>query len=75
MTGELTLTGKVLPVGGIKEKLIAAKRLGIKTVILPFDNKRDYDELTTSVRRGIKIHFAETFSDVSEIVFKGALNK
>jgi len=75
MTGELTLTGQVLPVGGIKEKLIAAKRLGIKTVILPFDNKRDYDELTPSVRRGIKVHFAKTFTDVSETVFKGALIK
>jgi len=74
MTGELTLTGQVLPVGGIKEKLIAAKRLGIKTVILPFDNKRDYDELTPSVRRGVKVHFAQVFADVSEIVFKGALN-
>jgi len=72
MTGELTLTGKVLPVGGIKEKLIASKRLGIKTVILPFDNKRDYDELSASVRRGIKVHFAETFEDVGKIVFKGA---
>ena len=72
MTGELTLTGQVLPVGGIKEKLIAAKRLGIKTVILPFDNKRDYGELSASVRRGVKVHFAETFEDVSKIVFKGA---
>jgi len=72
MTGELTLTGQVLPVGGIKEKLIAAKRLGIKTVILPFDNKRDYSELSASVRRGVKVHFAETFEDVSKIVFKGA---
>ena len=75
MTGELTLTGQVLPVGGIKEKLIAAKRLGIKTTILPFDNKRDYDELSASVRRGIKVHFAETFEDVSNIVFKGAASK
>lgn len=72
MTGELTLTGQVLPVGGIKEKLIAAKRLGIKTAILPFDNKRDYEELSASVRRGIKVHFAENFEDVSSIVFKGA---
>ncbi len=72
MTGELTLTGQVLPVGGIKEKLIASKRLGIKTVVLPFDNKRDYDELSRSVKSGIKVHFAKTYEDVSNIVFKGS---
>ena len=72
MTGELTLTGQVLPVGGIKEKLIAAKRLGIKTIVLPFDNKRDYDELTRSIKTGIKVHFAQTYKDVSDIVFKGS---
>jgi len=73
MTGELTLTGQVLPVGGIKEKLIAAKRLGVKTVIMPFDNKRDYDELTRAVKTGVKVHFAETYDDVAKVVFKGSL--
>jgi len=63
MTGELTLTGQVLPVGGIKEKLIAAKRLGIKTVILPFDNKRDYSELSASVRRGVKVRPGDSLSN------------
>ena len=72
MTGELTLTGQVLPVGGIKEKLIAAKRLGIKTVILPIDNQRDHDELAPAITKGLKVHFASTFEDVSAIVFKGA---
>ncbi len=72
MTGELTLTGQVLPVGGIKEKLIASKRLGVKTVILPIDNKRDFDELPKAIRTGLKVHFAETYTDVSSIVFKGA---
>jgi ATP-dependent Lon protease len=71
MTGELTLTGQVLPVGGIKEKLIAAKRLGIKTVILPIDNQRDHDELAPAITKGLKVHFASTFSDVSSVVFKG----
>ena len=46
MTGELSLRGKVLPVGGIKEKVIAAKRAGVKTVILPADNRKDWDDLT-----------------------------
>ncbi len=72
MTGELTLTGQVLPVGGIKEKLIAAKRLGINTVVLPFDNKRDYEELPRTIRTGLKVHFAASFSEVSAVVFKGA---
>ena len=69
MTGELTLTGQVLPVGGIKEKLIAAKRLGIKTAILPADNKRDFDELPKAIKAGLKVHFAETYADVSKVVF------
>lgn len=69
MTGELTLTGQVLPVGGIKEKMIAAKRLGIKTVVLPMDNKRDFDELPKAIQSGLKVHFAETYADVSNVVF------
>lgn len=69
MTGELTLTGQVLPVGGIKEKMIAAKRLGIKTVILPLDNKRDFDELPKAIKTGLKVHFAESYTDVSKVVF------
>lgn len=72
MTGELTLTGQVLPVGGIKEKLIAAKRLGIKTIILPADNKRDHDELAAAITKGLQVHFASSFEEVSAIVFKGA---
>ena len=64
MTGELSLTGKVLPVGGIREKIIAARRMGIKTLILPEDNKRDYDELPEHLKGQIKVHFAENFDDV-----------
>ncbi len=64
MTGELSLTGKVLPVGGIREKIIAARRMGIKTLILPADNKRDYDELPEHLKGQIKVHFAENFDDV-----------
>lgn len=64
MTGELSLTGKVLPVGGIREKIIAARRRGIKTLILPADNKRDYDKLPDHLKVQIDVYFAENFDAV-----------
>jgi ATP-dependent Lon protease len=64
MTGEITLRGQVLPVGGIKEKVLAAHRSGIKTVILPTRNEADLDELPEEVRKEIKFHFVETVDDV-----------
>lgn len=70
MTGELTLTGRVLPVGGIREKLIAAKRVGIRTAILPAANQRDYDELPAYIREGLTVHFVEHFREVAARVFK-----
>ncbi len=69
MTGELTLTGLVLAVGGIKEKIIAAKRIKIFEIILPEPNKRDYDELPDSIKAGMTVHFAQRFSDVEKVVF------
>ena len=69
MTGELTLTGLVLPVGGIREKVIAARRSGIHEVILPEANKRDYDELPDYIQEGMTVHFAKRFSDVVKIIF------
>ena len=69
MTGELTLTGKVLPVGGIREKLIAAKRSKIRNVILPKANQPDYEELPAHVMKGLRVHWAESFGDVAELVF------
>ncbi|MAY34636.1 MAG: endopeptidase La [Spongiibacteraceae bacterium] len=69
MTGELTLTGQVLPVGGIREKVIAAKRIGIKKVILPEDNRRDFDELPDYVKKGVTAYFAENFENVRELLF------
>ncbi len=69
MTGELTLTGDVLPIGGEREKLLAAKRLGITEVILPAANEVDVDELPESVREGLTIHYAKHFSDVARIMF------
>jgi ATP-dependent Lon protease len=69
MTGELTLTGRVLPVGGIREKLIAARRVKIMEIILPEDNLRDFDELPDHIKEGMTIHFAKTYHDVAKIVF------
>lgn len=69
MTGELTLTGQVLPVGGIREKIIAAKRSKINEVILPEANRRDFEELPESVKADMTVHFAERFADVEKIVF------
>merc|ERR1719478_1744301 len=69
MTGELTLTGKVLPVGGIKEKTIAAKRSGIDTIILPVDNKKDFDELPDYIQDGIAVHYADYYRDVYDLAF------
>lgn len=69
MTGEVSLTGKILPVGGIKEKVIAAKRSGVKTIILPHENQKDFNELQDFIKEGLDIHFAKTYDDVFKIVF------
>ncbi|GAB3476857.1 endopeptidase La [Marinomonas epiphytica] len=74
MTGELTLTGQVLAVGGIREKIIAAKRSKINEVILPEPNRRDYEELPESVKEGMTVHFAERYSDVEKVVFNREAN-
>lgn len=69
MTGELTLTGRVLAIGGVKEKLIAARRSGARVLIFPKDNKRDYDELPSYIKQGITIHFVEHYDEVFTIAF------
>jgi ATP-dependent Lon protease len=69
MTGELSLTGQVLPVGGIREKVIAARRIGIKEVILPEDNRKDYEELPDYLKEDMKAHFAKHFDDVARLTF------
>jgi len=71
MTGEITLRGRVLPVGGIKEKVIAAHRAGLKTIILPSRNEKDLDELPDDVRKQLTFVFAEEVFDV----FNAALGK
>jgi ATP-dependent Lon protease len=69
MTGELSLTGHVLPVGGIREKVIAAKRIGIKELILPDDNRKDYNELPDYLKTEMTVHFAKQFEDVARLTF------
>ena len=69
MTGEITLTGHVLPVGGIREKLVAAKRAGVKEVILPAANRGDYAELPETVREGLEVHFVSRYPEVIPLLF------
>ena len=75
MTGELTLTGRVLPVGGIREKLVAARRSGIREVIVPEANRGDFDEVAEYVKKRLKVHFVETFRDVAELLFAAPASK
>ncbi|CAG9818226.1 unnamed protein product [Phaedon cochleariae] len=69
MTGEISLMGKVLPVGGIKEKTIAAKRSGVKCIILPDENKKDFDDLPKFITEGLEVHFVSNFEEIYNIVF------
>jgi ATP-dependent Lon protease len=73
MTGEITLRGQVLPVGGIKEKVLAAHRSGLKTVILPVRNEPDLDDLPEEVRQAMNFVFAETVDDVLEAALDPAI--
>ncbi|XP_047115243.1 lon protease homolog, mitochondrial-like [Schistocerca piceifrons] len=72
MTGEVSLTGKILPVGGIKEKTIAAKRAGVKCIILPDENKKDFNDLAKYITDGLEVHFVNHYKDVFPIVFPEA---
>lgn len=69
MTGEISLTGKVLPVGGIKEKVIAAKRVGVTTIILPEDNRKDFADLQSFIQEGLTVHFVSHYDEVFDIAF------
>ena len=69
MTGELTLTGKIYPVGGIREKLLAAKRQNIRNVMLPEANQGDYLDVPDYIRKGIKVKFVDTFEALAKLVF------
>ena len=69
MTGELSLTGKILPIGGIKEKTIAARRVGVKELIIPADNKMDFEDLPEYIRQNIIVHYADYFENVIDYVY------
>ena len=73
MTGEVTITGQVLPIGGLKEKLLAAHRAGIKQVIIPRDNEKDLLDIPKKVREDIKIFTVETVDEVLKIALKNEL--
>ncbi len=67
MTGEITLRGKVLPIGGVKEKLLAAHRLGLRTVILPKDNEKDLADIPPEIQAQMSIHFVESMDEVLQL--------
>ncbi|XP_042453428.1 lon protease homolog, mitochondrial-like isoform X1 [Zingiber officinale] len=69
MTGEVTLTGRILPIGGVKEKTIAARRSNVKTIIFPSANRRDFDELADNVKEGLEVHFVDNYNQIYEIAF------
>lgn len=69
MTGEVSLNSMVLPVGGIKEKTIAARRAGCKTLVFPAANKRDFEELPTYLKEGLEVHYAAKYCDVFAVAF------
>ncbi|MBR5420329.1 MAG: endopeptidase La, partial [Lachnospiraceae bacterium] len=69
MTGEISLRGRVMPVGGLKEKILAAKMLGIKTVLVPFENKRDVEEIDKEITSGVELKFVKSMDEVTELAF------
>lgn len=71
MTGELSLTGCVMPIGGVREKMIAARRAKVAEVILPAENRKDFEELPQHIQSGITPHFVSTFAEVQQLCFGG----
>ncbi len=72
MTGEVTLRGRVLPIGGVKEKVLGAVRAGIRTVIIPKDNQADLEDLPEEVRQGLEVHLVEDLGEVLSFALRGA---
>ena len=73
MTGEITLRGKVLPVGGIKDKVLAAYRGGINEIILPKENEKDLEEIPTEVREAMEFHLVESMDEVLRLALDGTI--
>ncbi|EJD74597.1 ATP-dependent protease La [Loa loa] len=69
MTGEISLTGRILPVGGIKEKVIAAKRAGVNCIILPEENRKDFSDLPDFIRKNVDVHFVSCYDQIYDIIF------
>jgi len=70
MTGEITLRGQVLPVGGIKEKVLAAKRAGLREIILCWQNEKDVEEINPEYIKGVKFHFVKTMNQALELALQ-----
>jgi len=75
MTGEITLSGRVLPIGGVKEKVLGAVRAGIRTVLVPKDNEADLEDLPQDVRDELEIYLAEDLGEVLALTLRGASYK
>ena len=75
MTGELTLTGRVLPIGGLKEKVLGAIRAGIREIIVPLDNEADLEDIPADVQEKLRVHLVETLDDVISVALTGELGK
>ena len=70
MTGEITLRGKVLEIGGLKEKVIGAHRAGVKTIYLPVDNRRDLDEIPDDIKKDLTFKFVSQYEEVYKDLFQ-----
>jgi ATP-dependent Lon protease len=75
MTGEITLRGNVLPIGGLKEKILAAKRAGITTIVAPKLNKKELDEIAPHLKRGLEVHLVDEVDDVLRLALVPPLEK
>ena len=75
MTGEITLRGRVLPIGGLKEKLLAARNAGMKIVFVPSKNKPDVEEISTEITKGLDIRYAETMEDILPMALTGKISE
>lgn len=72
MTGEIRLSGDVLPIGGLREKIVAARRVGIRHIIFPYDNLRDYEELPPELKKGLTIHAVKHYDEIEALLFPKA---